>query len=380
MNTTNDDKRIDALMSGATVVVSVRKTGDCYRDTVAQFASENGLLTYCGDHSRSGHKRSKWYNQFKKKKPHPDTGQPMTRDDVCDLFEERQLPFMNVEPLRGRALGCWCAPKRCHCDSIVKKLEETKEPKEPPMNLRNDKLQEAAELITKDHQEIQQLMATAEERAKAIGQKLVDLKPILKERGTNLTNFCKDYLPFGKSTAYDYIKIAEGKVTWEELHQRKNPQKDSAVAEKPGALPPTLEQHADAMGVPLKDVEEWEETRQAIKADPELSKKMGTFEGYMKAKSELEKRKRMEENPQVIDFDAAVKSKEHYSIRTSATSFVVAMEQMVSKSDDKDIKRELLLAIQTDPLNIKVPALFAMREVLEELCNEFDQPQVKKTH
>ena len=136
-------------------------------------------------------------------------------------------------------------------------------------------------------------------------------------------------------------------------------------------------------------VKQAKEGYKRLKEDPDLDDVAQDLQAGRKTPREAaqeawerseEKRKRMEENPQVIDFDAAVKSKEHYSIRTSATSFVVAMEQMVSKSDDKDIKRELLLAIQTDPLNIKVPALFAMREVLEELCNEFDQPQVKKTH
>lgn len=44
-----------------------------------------------------------------------------TRDEVCDLFEERILPNLNVEPLRGVDLVCFCKPKRCHCDSILRK-------------------------------------------------------------------------------------------------------------------------------------------------------------------------------------------------------------------------------------------------------------------
>ena len=70
---------------------------------------------------------TRYGNEFQIEKPHPDTGLPMTRDDVCDLFEERQLPSMDVEPLRGKRLLCWCKPnERCHGDSIIKKLDETK--------------------------------------------------------------------------------------------------------------------------------------------------------------------------------------------------------------------------------------------------------------
>lgn len=41
------------------------------------------------------------------------------RNEVCDLFEEKVLPTLNVNPLKGADLLCCCAPKRCHCDSIL---------------------------------------------------------------------------------------------------------------------------------------------------------------------------------------------------------------------------------------------------------------------
>lgn len=47
------------------------------------------------------------------------------RNDVCDLFETRILPTLDVEPLRGKNLVCFCAPLRCHGDSILKKLRDT---------------------------------------------------------------------------------------------------------------------------------------------------------------------------------------------------------------------------------------------------------------
>lgn len=47
------------------------------------------------------------------------------RDDVCDLFEKLTLPHLDLEPLRGKDLVCFCAPNRCHGDSILRKLAAT---------------------------------------------------------------------------------------------------------------------------------------------------------------------------------------------------------------------------------------------------------------
>lgn len=62
---------------------------------------------------------SPYGNPFVIGKPHPDTGQPMTRDDVCDLFESRVLPKIDVSVLAGKDLICFCKPKRCHGDSLL---------------------------------------------------------------------------------------------------------------------------------------------------------------------------------------------------------------------------------------------------------------------
>lgn len=47
------------------------------------------------------------------------------RDTVCDRFENEVLPYLDIEPLRGKNLVCYCSPARCHGDSILKKLRET---------------------------------------------------------------------------------------------------------------------------------------------------------------------------------------------------------------------------------------------------------------
>src|ERR1700730_15900129 len=43
------------------------------------------------------------------------------RDEVCQKFESEQLPLVDVIQLTGRDLVCFCAPHRCHGDSILLK-------------------------------------------------------------------------------------------------------------------------------------------------------------------------------------------------------------------------------------------------------------------
>lgn len=69
---------------------------------------------------------SPWGNPYPIGKAHPVTGQPMTRDDVCDLFDERALPILlpYVHQLKGKTLVCYCHPQRCHGHSLAKAAEE----------------------------------------------------------------------------------------------------------------------------------------------------------------------------------------------------------------------------------------------------------------
>lgn len=59
-------------------------------------------------------------------------GRDGTRDEVCDkyitLFKKRlQDPTFRakVMALKGKRLGCWCKPDRCHVDTIKEFLDET---------------------------------------------------------------------------------------------------------------------------------------------------------------------------------------------------------------------------------------------------------------
>jgi hypothetical protein len=55
-----------------------------------------------------------------------------TRDSVIDRFKAQAARRMEVDAayraavlgLRGKVLGCWCRPERCHGDAIVELIDE----------------------------------------------------------------------------------------------------------------------------------------------------------------------------------------------------------------------------------------------------------------
>lgn len=47
------------------------------------------------------------------------------RDEVCNKFELYAFWRLNMEPhwldaLKGKDLACWCAPKRCHAETLLR--------------------------------------------------------------------------------------------------------------------------------------------------------------------------------------------------------------------------------------------------------------------
>jgi hypothetical protein len=141
--------------------------------------------------------------------------------------------------------------------------------------------------------------------------------------------------------------------------------------------------------VKVEEVREAKKGYKKLKEDPDCSDIVEQLQSGRKTAREAakeawerseKKRKQIEENPQVVDLEQIVKNKKHYDIKTSAISFVVAMEQMGSKSEPRDIAREINMAIQPDPMNIKVPALFLMRDILNELCEEIETPKANQHH
>lgn len=59
---------------------------------------------------------SPWGNPFK-------IGRDGTRDEVCDRYEREILPTLDLTPLIGKDLVCFCAPLRCHGNSILRALQ-----------------------------------------------------------------------------------------------------------------------------------------------------------------------------------------------------------------------------------------------------------------
>lgn len=47
-----------------------------------------------------------------------------TRDEVCDRFEREILPTLDLRPLIGRDLVCFCAPLRCHGNAILRAVRD----------------------------------------------------------------------------------------------------------------------------------------------------------------------------------------------------------------------------------------------------------------
>lgn len=88
---------------------------------------------------RAGRGRgSKWRNPYRIGDPHPETGEPMSRDDVLELYKEYILrgegrPLLrDLGELESKVLGCFCAssggvgvhdPVICHGQILLKLLE-----------------------------------------------------------------------------------------------------------------------------------------------------------------------------------------------------------------------------------------------------------------
>jgi hypothetical protein len=105
-----------AVLSGATVVVNVRKAGP-HRRLVPWLVAE-GLLTYVG-HAGPRHEwpESPFANPFVK----------LAGSDRATMVD-RYRAWLREHPsllrripaeLAGRALGCWCAPSPCHADALA---------------------------------------------------------------------------------------------------------------------------------------------------------------------------------------------------------------------------------------------------------------------
>lgn len=95
------------LRAGETVVVNMR---DEAHARLWRWAEQSGMAVRVD-------RKSIWGNPFLL----PDDG---SRDTVCDAYADHYWPrkpslHARTAELRGKALGCWCAPQRCHGDFLA---------------------------------------------------------------------------------------------------------------------------------------------------------------------------------------------------------------------------------------------------------------------
>jgi DNA modification methylase len=103
----DERRRRDEALAGRAVVANLKSKGD-YR--LVCWARREGLLAEVD-------RASAWGNPFV-------LGRDGTRDQCCDHYEtylklkpslRRRVP----EELRGKVLGCWCHPQRCHAHHLA---------------------------------------------------------------------------------------------------------------------------------------------------------------------------------------------------------------------------------------------------------------------
>lgn len=66
-----------------------------------------------------------WGNPFSIGQAIIAVGERATREQVCDCFESYAVRRLRrepdwLEPLIGKDLVCWCAPKRCHAETLLR--------------------------------------------------------------------------------------------------------------------------------------------------------------------------------------------------------------------------------------------------------------------
>jgi Glu-tRNA(Gln) amidotransferase subunit E-like FAD-binding protein len=112
--TEDELKRKEIVESGGTVVANM------HQDT------DRALLMWARKTDRFVRidRNTEWGNPF-------EMGKDGDRDTVCDSYEiffPRKFSLHNrLDELKGRVLGCWCYPARCHGAYFVDKIKEVDE-------------------------------------------------------------------------------------------------------------------------------------------------------------------------------------------------------------------------------------------------------------
>jgi hypothetical protein len=105
----DEQKMLDAIERGETVVINMN-----VHFHVLKYAKEKGIYKQIDRYSEYGNPY--WL------------GTDGTRDEVCDgyieFFKHKRSLHEKVKDLKGKVLGCHCAPLRCHGDHLKELANE----------------------------------------------------------------------------------------------------------------------------------------------------------------------------------------------------------------------------------------------------------------
>lgn len=101
--------KLSQLQNGKAVITNIGKTSD---PNLIKYAHQQDLYVYCGRTKDS--KTWSWGNPY-------EIGKDDDRDEVCEKHKTTFPPekLLRIYQLRGKVLGCYCWPQRCHCDHLA---------------------------------------------------------------------------------------------------------------------------------------------------------------------------------------------------------------------------------------------------------------------
>ena len=107
-------ERRSIVEDGGTVVANMRNGGD---EALISWAKENG-------HFQRIDRNSAWGNPY-------ELGKDGDRDTVCEsymyYFKKKLSLHQQLMDIKGKVLGCWCYPERCHGNYLIDLADGTDE-------------------------------------------------------------------------------------------------------------------------------------------------------------------------------------------------------------------------------------------------------------
>lgn len=115
-----EQRLAERVRAGESVAVNVRKSGP--HQHLVRWLVEQDMIVYIGHRgNRHSWPQSDFANPFVKVAK--TDREEMVRRYREWLHEQPELlSRLNAGELTGKALGCWCAPQRCHADVLLEEI------------------------------------------------------------------------------------------------------------------------------------------------------------------------------------------------------------------------------------------------------------------